>query len=74
MAYNLGNKRLCYRRNPSVHHVVLVWHDRVKVDHWARGVDQSWSFQETQGLDHGLSLPEIDLTVPLDEIYEDILL
>ena len=68
-----GDKWRVYRRLPSLEHYVLVERDRAAIDVFDRAGD-AWASRRTiEGLDAVLDLPAIDASVPLAEIYRDVL-
>ena len=71
--YDLGDKSFYYRQNPSLRHVVLIWHDRMRVGHWVRrSEEEPWAFDEYAETDAMIALPEMKLALPLKEIYADV--
>lgn len=66
------DKWLVYQTLPSLKHYVLVERDRPHVESIERA-GGSWSaFQIADGLDAVLRLGQLDLEIPLAEIYEDL--
>ena len=62
-----------YRRLPSLEHYVLVERDRAAIDVFVRA-GEAWASRRTiEGLEAVLDLPAIDASIPLAEIYEDVL-
>ncbi len=62
-----------YRKLASLEHYVLVERDQAIVDVFDRAGD-AWASRRTlEGLDAVLDLPALDLSVPLSEIYQDVL-
>ncbi len=62
-----------YRQLPSLEHYVLVERDRAAVDVFDRA-GEAWASRRTlEGLAAVLDLPKIGVSVPLAEIYEDVL-
>ncbi len=60
-----------YARIPSLRHYVLVAQHRAHIDLLSRGED-GWILRAAAGLDAVLSLPSIDVELPLAEIYERV--
>ena len=61
-----------YRQIPSLAHYVLVERDRPAIDVLDRSGD-AWAVRRTiEGLDSMLSLPAVQVSVPLREVYEDV--
>lgn len=62
-----------YRQLVSLQHYVLVERDHAAIDVFDRTGD-AWAVRRTiEGLSSELSLPAVNVTVPLHEIYEDVL-
>ncbi len=63
-----------YRRLTSLKHYVLVERDQVLVDVYDR-VGDLWSRHRVmEGLDATLALPAIEVSIPLAEIYRDVII
>ena len=71
-SYDLGDKSFYYRRNPSMRHIVLIWHDRVQIGHWSRVENGCWAYEEYGQAEQAISLPEMKVELRLSEIYEGI--
>ena len=69
-AYDRGEKFAHYRRLPSLQEYVLVAQDRVRVEHYRRNADDSWTLREL-GAGHALRLDSIDAALAIDDLYED---
>jgi Uma2 family endonuclease len=62
-----------YQKLPSLMHYVLVERDRAYIEVFDR-VGATWSgVRILEGLDAALELPEIKVSVPFAEIYQDVL-
>jgi Uma2 family endonuclease len=62
-----------YQKLPSLRHYVLVERDRAHIETFDR-VGEAWSgVQILDGLEAELSLPAIGVSVPLAEIYRDVI-
>jgi Uma2 family endonuclease len=68
--YDRGSKWLAYQQIGSLEQYVLISQDEVRVDVFSR-VGDRWEYRIIDELPSKLSLPTIDLDVPLAEIYED---
>ena len=68
-AYDRGFKSENYRRVASLQAYVLVSTDKPHVEIYQRQADGSWSFREVAGLEESLSIPPVDIDLPLAEIY-----
>lgn len=63
-----------YLRLPSLQHSVLVDRDRPSVELVSRIDARSWTEPETiAGLNEALTLPALNLELPLGEIYRDVI-
>jgi len=60
-----------YRAIPSVQHILLVATDRVAIEHWQRGGD-FWQVREL-GPGDMLEVADLGITIPLDDLYADML-
>ena len=72
-AYDRGEKWAHYRRLDSLQEYVLVSQDKARVEHYVREGDGSWKFTEVSELDGMLSLPSLNVILPLAEIYERVI-
>ncbi len=68
--YDLTRKRLAYETIPSLKRLVFVSQDEPRLDMRVRDVDGVWQDEVADGLDAFLALPELQLRLPLAEIYE----
>lgn len=62
-----------YQKLPSLRHYVLVERDKPLIEVFDRTGDAWFSGRLVNGLDAVLDLPAIGVSVPLAEIYEDVL-
>lgn len=69
--HDLTRKRLAYEAMPSLRRIVFVSVDEARLDTRVRAEDGMWRDEAVEGLDASLPLPELGLTLPLTEIYED---
>jgi Uma2 family endonuclease len=70
-AFDRGDKLHLYRRwLPTLMDYVLVAQDRPAMEHYQRATTGQWALQTVTGLDAYLSLPSIDCTVLLADVYE----
>ena len=65
-------KDVLYRRLPSLQHYVLAERDIAAVDALERS-ESGWTLRRIEGLDGVLQLPAIGVSLPLAEIYRDVL-
>jgi Uma2 family endonuclease len=71
---DLTRKRRAYKAIPGLRVIVYVSQDEPRLDLVRRREDGGWDEDEAvEGLDAVLELPEIDLRLPMAEIYEDTL-
>ena len=61
-----------YQRMPSLRHYVLVARDRPHVEVYDRD-GAVWTLRIVDGLDGGLTLPALDLELPMREIYRGVI-
>lgn len=69
--HDLTRKRLAYEAIPSLRRIVYVSIDEARLDLRVRGEDGIWRDETVEGLESVLRLPELGLSVPLAEIYEE---
>lgn len=67
-SYDRGKKFEQYRSIDGLAEYVLVAQDRVFVEHFSRQPDGSWLLREARAGGR-LTLPSIDCTIEVDEIY-----
>jgi Uma2 family endonuclease len=70
--YDRGFKAANYREIASLRTYVLVAQDSPHVEAYDRQPDGSWRLREAKGLNATLSIPGIDVTLPLAEIYDRV--
>lgn len=68
--YDLIRKRLAYEAIPGLRRILYVATDEARIDMRVRGGDGIWRDEVREGLDARLDLPELDVQVPLAEVYE----
>lgn len=69
-----GDKYDLYRRLPSLRHYAMIERDRPVIDVIDRVGPHDWTVhRRIEGLDATLSLPALDLEIPLAEIYFRVL-
>ncbi len=59
-----------YQQMPSLRHYILVEPTRVRVEHFARADEGGWIQRVFHRRADVISLPDLELEVPIDEIYE----
>jgi Uma2 family endonuclease len=65
-------KRLAYQRLSSLKEYVLVAQDKMQVEVYRRTDNNEWEIERFDERDH-LRLESVDLTLPLTEIYQDVM-
>ncbi len=71
-AFDRGDKFARYRLLESLTDYVLVSSEQMRVEHFVRQPDGSWTFREYHDPGHALPLTSVDCTLPLGEIYERV--
>jgi Uma2 family endonuclease len=69
--YDLTRKKYAYQSMPSVRAIVFVSQREAWVD-IVRRTEHGWADGYVEGMEAVLELPEINVSVPLAEIYEDV--
>ena len=72
-AYDRGNKFKLYRQNPSLQEYVLVSTEAIEIELFRKSDGDNWKIINYQAGDI-VELTSVDLTVPIEQIYEDIIL
>ena len=57
---------------PSLTDYVLISQDTAQIDHYTRAEGGRWIYQRVAGLDGEMTIPSIDCTLPLVEIYNGV--
>lgn len=70
-SYDRGDKFRLYRRNPSLQDYVLVDAEKIAIDLYRKNERGNWEIFNYQLGDH-IELQSIDLTFPIESVYEDI--
>jgi len=66
-----GEKSLAYRSCPSITDYILVSQDRILVEHLRR-VEGGWFLQSFNSLEDSLAFPDLEIALPLSEIYDEL--
>lgn len=66
-----GIKFEAYRSCPSITDYILVSQDRILVEHYRR-VEGGWFSQGFNSLEDSLSFPDLEIALPLSEIYDEL--
>jgi Uma2 family endonuclease len=71
-AYDRGDKFTYYKSIQSFQEYLLVAQHRPHITHYVKQTDGKWDYEEINDLAAGLSLPTIDCTLALSEVYRDV--
>lgn len=66
-----GEKSLAYRSCPSITDYILVSQDRILIEHLHR-VKGGWFLQSFNSLEDSLSFLDLEIALPLSEIYDEL--
>ena len=61
-----------YKTIPTLERVLFVDPNLAEVTVWSKGSDGAWAKTICEGLDTKIALPEIGVTLPMAEIYDDV--
>jgi Uma2 family endonuclease len=67
--YDRGKKFELYRTMESFQEYLIVHQDRRRVEHHSRQADGSWVLREYAGTDAIVSIPRLEIRIPLAELY-----
>ena len=70
--YDTLRKAEEYKLIPSLRRILLVDPNRAEVFMWLRGETGEWEYSSIEGLAEAISMPEIEVTLRMTEIYRDI--
>jgi len=70
--YDRGKKFAHYRRIPTLAEYVLVAQDAPLIEHYVRQPDGTWLWAAVEGLAETITLPTIDCSLPLAEVYDQV--
>lgn len=71
-AYDRGQKFLHYQQIPTLREYVLISQEEPRVEIYTRGENSAWTYKMVAGLEATARFESIDCTVPLAEIYRDV--
>jgi Uma2 family endonuclease len=72
-AFDRGEKFERYQTwNPTLTDYVLISQDRPQIEHFHRQTDGSWSFNRHSGLDATVTIPSIECSLKLADVYDRI--
>jgi Uma2 family endonuclease len=66
-----GRKLEFYKSLPTVRHIVLVYQDQMRVEHYRRG-EQGFEFEVLTAAKAILNLEAVDFAIDLDRVYFDV--
>ncbi len=69
--YDRGKKFQHYRTIESLHDYILIAQDSYRIEHFGRQGRQ-WILTDAKGLDASVTLPSIECSLPLSEVYEKV--
>ena len=72
-SYDRGKKFDLYRQLESLREYLLVAQDEAHVERYVRQADDSWLLTVFKGLDAVLELTTLGCSLPLAEVYEDVM-
>lgn len=70
-AFDRGEKFRRYRGLSSLQAIVFIAQDRVLAECWSRK-DDAWQAHEWESLTENLSLPSLDINIPLAALYDGL--
>jgi Uma2 family endonuclease len=69
-AYDLGDKASAYRRVSSLRHLVLIWQDRIRVEHFHRDAErEDFTLTELDRVDSLVPLNAVGVEIAIAELY-----
>jgi Uma2 family endonuclease len=76
--YDRGEKFRKYRSIPSLSEYLLISQSEVYIEHYSKAASKSensdiWQFQISDRLDQKITLPSLNIEIPLSEIYRRII-
>lgn len=71
-ATDRGKKFHAYQKIASLQDYVLVSQNAPRIECFSRGQDDAWILTTAAGLDASVTLPAIDITLALREVYEQV--
>lgn len=70
--YDRGKKAKLYRDIPSLQELLFISQDTYDVELYRRQSDGNWLLIEAKGLESAITLTSIGYTLPLSELYENV--
>ncbi|WP_457403822.1 Uma2 family endonuclease [Thermostichus sp. MS-CIW-30] len=71
-SYDRGAKFAAYRSLPTLQEYLLIDQARISVEHYRRQGNVEWIFRDYHALDDVVTLPSVNITFSLADIYGDI--
>ena len=68
MDYDRGEKLVFYKQLPTLRHIVLIYQDRMCVEHFQR-IDEEWTWETLTQPDDELVLDAVGFTISLSQVY-----
>ncbi|MDQ3815565.1 MAG: Uma2 family endonuclease [Armatimonadota bacterium] len=68
--YDRTDKFDQYKQIPSLTDYILIAQDRVRVEHYHCGTEDLWTVRSYNQREQSLTLPDIGIDLPLEEIYD----
>ncbi len=71
--YDRRTKFAEYKKIATMQHYVMVAQDEARIECFTRGeTPEAWIFTDAEGLEAALTLPALDVTLQLAEVYEQV--
>lgn len=70
--FDRSRKFSLYRQIPSLREYVLVAQDAPTIEHYLRQDDGTWRLSVVEGLTETITLPTIDCTLALADVYDEV--
>jgi Uma2 family endonuclease len=61
-----------YRTIDSLNDYVLVDQDQIRIEHYSRETDNTWTLHDHEKLDDELKIASIGVSLPLSRIYDRV--
>ncbi|MGA2175696.1 MAG: Uma2 family endonuclease [Verrucomicrobiota bacterium] len=71
-SYDRGKKFALYRQIPSLREYLLVSQDKPQIEQFIRQAGGEWLLRDVVGMDGKLTLPSLNITVALAEVYANV--
>jgi Uma2 family endonuclease len=71
-AYDRGKKFAMYRQIPSLCEYLLVSQHEPHIEQYIRQPNGDWTLRDVAGLNGGLTLPSLGITVAMSEVYANV--